>query len=114
MTKLMKIATRECKDVSPKYTNGRGEIVECEISYHARRRFQERFVKLTGKELEKYEAAIINLFNSSYQIGKKGTYKSRNKKHGGDSLYFQNIDFVFVVQNKIIKTVEIVTDRDLN
>lgn len=116
-SKFVNAALKQNEETKLFYTNSKKEIVECEFTDHLRKRFVERFKKLTDADLnsEQTNLAIINLFNSSKRIGKSNDeYKKRNKKHGGDSVYFQNVHLVFVVENCQVKTVEIVTERELN
>jgi len=115
--KFVKQALKENSEHVPFYTNNKNEKVECDISEHVRERIVERFYKLTETKIpeDKIDLVLVNLFNNSTKIGKKNpTYVNRNKKHGGGSLYFQNNHLVFVVSNRVIKTVEIVTERELN
>lgn len=99
------------------YTNSKKERIECIFTTHIKEQFSERFFKLTNVMLEpeQIEQAIINLFNTATRIGKKNPiYVSRNDRHGGNSLYFKSGPMVFVVEDRALVTVEIVTDRELN
>lgn len=113
-----RLALKETNETSLFYTSSKNEKVECKVTNHLKTRMRERFEILTGINLdsEQLDLAIVNLFNNSKRIGngKNTQYKNRNKKHGGDSLYFQNVHLVFIVQNREIVTVEIVTERELN
>jgi len=99
------------------YTNSKKEKIVCIFTNHVKEQFAERFFKLTNVVLEpeQIEPAIFNLFNTATRIGKKNPiYISRNKRHGGNSLYFQSGPMVFIVEDKALVTVEIVTERELN
>lgn len=110
-------AIRQTKLMELFYINSKKEKIVCMLTTHVKEQFLERFFNLTNVVLEpeQIEPAIFILFNTSKRIGKKNPiYVSRNKRHGGNSLYFQNGPMVFVVEDRALVTVEIVSDRELN
>lgn len=90
------------------YTNKKGNFVELILSEHAKKRFVERWKKLNNEPINNVEEEIINRFNSSNLVQNLSNKdKTRLKRYGKDTLYFRTFGFTFVVQNCIIKTIEI-------
>jgi len=90
------------------YKNKKGKLIPLTISQHAKERIKERLEKL-GKPLpENLESFIAEQFFHAQKIKKLSDwYKKRSKRYGKDTLFFQNNEFTFVVQNCSIRTVEI-------
>jgi hypothetical protein len=108
------------------YVNKKGNQVPLTLTEHARRRFALRWKKLHGEKamrvqggtaIDDLNEAIETLFKAASRVKATGKrYQERLKKHGKDTLYFKADQFTFVVQNGIIKTIEISTKtgRELN
>lgn len=91
------------------YTSKKGRVVPVSIRNHAVLRFIERMERLRSITLEYQQAknVISDMFNLSHPAKLNGKYKERLEKHGGHTLYFRNCEFVFVVENAQIVTIEI-------
>lgn len=91
------------------YINGKGKEVEVRVSGHAKEQFKLRWFRLHGKPLPMgAEEFIANKFKGATRIKNlSNKEKKRVKKHSGETLYFRNGDFTFVVHNAIMVTIEI-------
>jgi hypothetical protein len=79
------------------------------VSTHAVHRFIVRHSAMGRKDMDFLRAKrfIGELFNDAVQFEPTGKYRERQKKYGNSSLYFRNNEFVFVVENAKIVTIEI-------
>lgn len=101
------------------YKNRHSKIVTLKPTIHALKRFHQRYGLVFSKELpdNKVEAELANWFHGAQRKSPNGKkYKTRQKRHGKDSLYFVNLPFIFVVQSNRLMTVELGTrdTRHLN
>lgn len=96
--------------MKPTYINKKNKEIEVKISYHAYKRFRERFTKLFPDKNytnEEISIELIKYFNKAKNIHKCKHLLKRSKKHGENTLYFENEPFRFVVENQTIITVEV-------
>lgn len=103
------------------YLNRDMKKVEILITPHSVERFKQRFRKLfveeIGMKVETVDKNTLiwcfNRANRKTNLGPKLT--QRKKSHGQDSIYFVYGPFRFIVQNKVLVTVEIKGQhKDLN
>ena len=101
--------------MKPSYVNKKGQIVEVDISIHARRRFAERWAKMfPDKPISgPVDDKISELFERSNRVvNLSGREQQRMDRHGKDTIYFRTNGFTFVVQDRCIQTIEI-SDRGM-
>lgn len=93
------------------YVNKRQKKVKVAITYHARRRFIERynriFIDKPIYKLEEVDKAIEKWWNVATEKPSTGKLKIRTKRHGKDTIYFISTYFLFVVQDAAIVTIEL-------
>lgn len=94
------------------YINKRQKRVTVGVTYHARRRFIERYNRIfTDKpifELEEVDKAIEKWWNMAVEKNPTtGKLKTRTKRHGKDTIYFSSNYFLFVVQDAAVITIEL-------
>jgi hypothetical protein len=106
------------KSDRPYYINKKGAKISVRITPHASAQFLKRYELITGKVLTNDLLWVMTQeFNASCLVTNLDKqYKKRLERHGKDTLYFRKDSFVFVVQNAVIKTVEIAENskRELN
>jgi len=103
----------------PTYINGRGQEVELCITKHAKDRFSERWGRAFNKSLENPNAEIVKYFSMAKRMDENlltRKYLTRLQRYGKDTLFFKKSPFVFVVQDAMIRTVELCSEnyRNLN
>ena len=87
------------------YINKKGNTVSLTVSEHAKRKFLIRWRKLHP---DKPIRPIKKLFDESSLVTNYSHKEERRlKRYGKDTLYFRCAEFTFVVQNAIVKTIEI-------
>jgi hypothetical protein len=106
------------KSDRPYYINKKGIKIDVKISFHSSAQFQKRYETITGKVLtDDLLWVMTQEFNAAYLVTNLDKhYRKRLRRYGEDTLFFKKDSFVFVVQNAVIKTVEIAENskRDLN
>ncbi len=92
------------------YVNKKGKSIGIQISPHARKRFSERWKAAfpdesmnvpVDEEIAKWFCRAARVTNLTK------TEKQRLKRHGHDTLFFRSSHFTFVVQDGVLKTVEL-------
>lgn len=104
----------------PSYTNSKNQKIVIEFSKHAKTQFQKRLKKLADRSNDDFlklviasisedliDSILTNMFLNASKKEKVGKLKTRDSKHGGDSIFFKFGDFNFVVCNRVVKTVEL-------
>jgi len=94
------------------YTNKKGKEVKLVVTRHAYSQFVERYPKAfpDREELQRgdIETIFSSMFAKAHQVKNLSKWeKTRMKRHGKDSMFFRTNGLTFVVQNAIIRTVEI-------
>ncbi len=96
------------------YINKKGNEIEISLTEHAQKRFIERYnkifpnKKIPYNDYEKSNKLIERYFSNTHKIKNfNKEERKRKKKYGKDTIFFRNNSFTFVVQNSIIKTIEI-------
>ena len=92
------------------YTNKKGKKVELTITRHAYVQFKERCSLVFGHTIDDREvaASFEKIFATNDRVVKLNRQEQwRQKKHGGEALYFRTNGLTFIVQNANIVTVEI-------
>ena len=101
------------------YTNKRGKDVPVIVTQHAKTRWLQRY-KRAYPDKDGKDPGFTRLqeyFSRATRIEPKTRkYKKRLKRHGKDTLYFKYNDFVFIVQDGTLVTIELggVLTRQLN
>ncbi len=93
----------------PYYINRKNNCIQLQITYHALKRFCERWVCLYNTPVPENACEFITqkFLKSSRVININKFERKRLKRYGKDTIFFRNSDFTFVVYNKAIVTIEI-------
>ena len=92
------------------YINSKGKAVGVTITRHAVFAMQERYKRYYGIEIsaKQAEEQITKRFPGCNRLKNLTAYeKKRDKKYNGDTLYFRELEFTFIVQDALLKSVEI-------
>ena|SRR3990167_10079288 len=92
------------------YKNNKGRDVAVTITRHAVFAMQERYKNYYGIEItaKQAEQQIIKRFPGCNRVKNLSLLeKKRTKKHNGNTLYFRELEFTFIVDDAYLKSVEI-------
>jgi hypothetical protein len=108
---MVRLPSSKSKSPQLVYTNNKGKQILVGITYHARKRFLERWervypkVPLTDSTVDQTIADCFTRAKRVENFGRK--MRTRINRYGKDTLYFQHDQFTFVVQDASLVTVEI-------
>jgi hypothetical protein len=92
------------------YVNKKGKTIIIQILPHARKRFSERWNVVFPKKPMgvPVDEKIKQWFRRTVRVHNPTKIeKQRLKRHGPDTLFFRTSHFTFIVQDGLLKTVEL-------